>query len=88
MQSSGHCPRIPKILVHLFKITGQSYLLWAIENYGPMCKLADEIVAKEGEDKVVFLSVFALHTLSLTQLVNGFSYPLSRGCVILYIVYF
>jgi hypothetical protein len=29
------------------QVTGQSYLLWAIENYAALCKLADEIAAKE-----------------------------------------
>ncbi|XP_023334718.1 uncharacterized protein LOC111706160 isoform X2 [Eurytemora carolleeae] len=32
-------------------VSGQSYILWATENYGSMCKLADDIVAKEGEIK-------------------------------------
>ena len=43
------------------QVTGQSYILWAIENYGPMCKLSDDIVAKEGEIKVFnILSRFSL----------------------------
>jgi hypothetical protein len=33
-------------------VTGQSYLLWAVENYQSLCKLADEIAAKEEEVKV------------------------------------
>ena len=29
------------------QVTGQSFLLWAVDNYQNMCKLADEIVASE-----------------------------------------
>jgi hypothetical protein len=34
-------------------VTGQSYLLWAIENYPALCRLADEIAAKEEEVKLL-----------------------------------
>ena len=31
------------------QVGGNSYLLWAIENYQDFCKVADEIAAKEDE---------------------------------------
>ena len=34
-----------------FKISGPSYILWAIENYAECCKIADQIAAKEVEEE-------------------------------------
>ena len=34
-----------------WKITGPSYLLWAIENYAEMCKIADQIASKEAVEE-------------------------------------
>ena len=39
------------VIISTWKITGPSYLLWAIENYAEMCKIADQIASKEAVEE-------------------------------------
>ena len=45
------------------QVSGQSYLLWAIENYANMCNLADDLATKV-KSKAVVKSSFAVNWMT------------------------